>query len=173
MAEAISISCGKLPHPRYENPFPCDMPPIKGEIPASCKNAPSDVKAFPCPRDAHFPPRPAHPRGEMLEMAHRVPEESAGAVRRISQHPLKRRVRPWPLLQHRIIFPQIRGERLVELQDRLRRFSRQPMSLRENQCVPIKARAAIAAVGDRFPGRIGRQMGAAFHTAMFVLAPER
>ena len=71
-----------------KNPFPRDLPPVGREIAAFGKDTPGDVKAFPSARGAHFPQRPAHPRGEVLEMAHRIAEESRRAVRRVFHDPL-------------------------------------------------------------------------------------
>ncbi len=158
---------------RNANSLAGDLPPIQREIAAPGKDAPRDSKAFPRSRDADFPARSAHPRGEVLEMADGISQETGGAVGGVFQNPFERGVGPWPFFQDGIVVLQIGGEGFVELQNGLRGFPLLPMTLGKDEGVHVKNRCPLRSMRFPFPRWIGRQMRAVFHAAMFVLAPDR
>lgn len=158
---------------RNENSLSSDLPAIQREIAAFGKNTPGNLETFPGTGDADIPPRPAHPRGEVLEVADWVSQKTGGAVGGVFQNPFKRGVGPRPFFQNGIVLLQIGGECFVELQDGLRRFPLLPMTLGKGKGVPIKARIPLRSMRFLSSPRIWRQMRAVFHAAMFVLAPDR
>jgi hypothetical protein len=124
------------------------------------------VEAPPRPDNALFFPRAAHPRGEVLEMPHGIPEKTTVPARRIFQNPLQRSIGPWPLFQDGIALWDIRRKRTVQLQDCLRRLSLKPKTLRKGERIQVKAHAAPLPVPPR-PGWITiGQIGTSFHAAM-------
>ncbi len=94
------------------------------------------MKAGPCPPRPHFLPLAAHPRRQMLKMPHRIPEKNTlrPVLQKPHQCPIRRRI-PF---QNLLIPMEIRHQRLVDLQDRLRRFPLPPQRLRITKRGDIK-----------------------------------
>lgn len=86
------------------------------------------METRPSPPGSDLPPLAADPRRQMLEMTHRISDESP--VPAVPQHPDQHRIRRRPGLQDPRLIAKVRHEGLVELEDRLRRFPFPPKRLR-------------------------------------------
>lgn len=157
---------------RDKNPLPRDLASIEREITFPLQHTPREVEAFPGTRDADFPPWPTHPSREVLKMAYGIPEKSRATIRRLIHNPLQSSVRPRPFYQDRIIVLYVGGKGLIELQDRLCRFPRQPMPLRESQSVQIERVPAIRSMPHRLSWIVVREKRARLH-GVRPLFPQR
>lgn len=138
--------------PETGNPEPLagDLMAVAG-MKTRRRNPLSEMHAAPCAPGPELGTRPAHPAGEMLEVAHRIAQIATVSRSAVGNDPYQRGIGSRMLIPNGIIRRKIRHPRLVELQDRLSRFSGNPLGLGIAQRVPIKRRATLPAVaaGDR------------------------
>ena len=96
----------------------------------------------------------------MLKVPNRIPQKSVATVSGALQNPVQSSIRPRPSFQDLIPIAQIRRKSLVDLQNRLRRFSLHPISLRKSKGIEIKNRTTIGPVALGKGGIVVRQMWA-------------
>ncbi len=166
--------CPERWHPQ---PFPRELAAIAPEC-AGRQRTLGQVHAAPGAPRPDFRPRPAHAAGKVLEMPHRIAEETRPAVRRPPEDPNQGRIRGRMPRKNRIIRPEFGHPGLVELQDSLCRLAGNPERLGVAQRVHIKSLAPVRAMsaGMRVVERGGhgrKQRTGRIHAGEHRFSPRR
>lgn len=129
-------------------PLASNLPAVPGKS-TSRQDLLRKMQTQPSPPRADLRPRAAHAAGEVLEMPHRVAQIPAGPVSGSRQNPCQCRIGRRIADQHRMPRRKVGHPGFIELEDRLRRLSGNPLGLGVTQRILIKRRSPIGAVPPR------------------------